>query len=600
MKKATMAAAACAAALAAGAANVPQETAKANNPPVVSNVRASQRTGTKLVDIYYDIADLDGDLMKVRVEISSTDGEKYSVPAFSLTGDVGEGIASGTGKHIVWNAEKDWDGEYSDQMRVKVFAIDAKGYPGMEWGNEVPPGGFLMGQDGGAEGSGPSKHVTIKWPYWMAKYEVTCRQYCDFLNMAHVAGQVARMGTETAVATKGMDYNMACPLGAPLIKLGDDKQIRWNVNNFEVMPGQDDLPVCVTWFGAMAFCRFYGYDLPTTAEWEKAARGAEWDDEDEHRLYPWENQNVDSWNIASYASITGKLTRVGYYDGNQTPMGPDTVNGYGLYDVVGNAGEWTRSTGETEIEKYPAVEDLEHFEHDVFANVSNRVFRGTSTNHTQCLWRRFRLQPESYVHLAEYSMLVERHIEYLMENPDVAEEWSHSYWAAVQMPLSLGFRPCRRLGATDTMVELYAREGFEDFALGGGTKVVTKKTDAGTWELVNCAVTAGAGNGGGKGVVLSVAAGSRLKLPALNIGDGKRLYRIKFKAKSVDGEQARAELWFDGTMSEFDVLKGEYAEFHVDCEGWAPREIHFRAAVPPTAVAKDVAIDDIEIWTKTK
>jgi len=28
-------------------------------PPVVSNVRASQRPGTKLVDIYYDVADAD-------------------------------------------------------------------------------------------------------------------------------------------------------------------------------------------------------------------------------------------------------------------------------------------------------------------------------------------------------------------------------------------------------------------------------------------------------------------------------------------------------------------------------------------------------------
>ena len=158
----------------------------ANTPPAITNVRASQREGTKLVDIYYDAADADNDLLKVRIEISDNDGAKYSVPAFSLTGDIGEGIAPGTGKHIVWDAGTDWDGEYSDQMRVKVFAIDAQGFPGMEWGNEGPPGGFLMGQDGGAEGSGPSRHVNIPWSYWLGKYEVTAQdRKSTRLNSSH-------------------------------------------------------------------------------------------------------------------------------------------------------------------------------------------------------------------------------------------------------------------------------------------------------------------------------------------------------------------------------------------------------------------------------
>ena len=87
-------------------------------PPEVSNVRASQRANSKLVDIYYNVTDADGDLLKVRVEISDNDGVKYSVPAFSLTGDIGEGVAPGNNKHVVWDAGADWDGEYSDKMRV--------------------------------------------------------------------------------------------------------------------------------------------------------------------------------------------------------------------------------------------------------------------------------------------------------------------------------------------------------------------------------------------------------------------------------------------------------------------------------------------------
>ena len=329
----------------------------ANTPPVITNVRASQREGTKLVDIYYDAADVDNDALKVRIEISDNDGAKYSVPAFSLTGDIGEGITPGTGKHIVWDAGTDWDGEYSDQMRVKVYAIDAQGFPGMEWGNEVPPGGFLMGQDGGAEGSGPSRHVNIPWSYWLGKYEVTCQQYCDFLNAALVSGFVQRNGTTGVKTNSGMlpGINGECTM----ISLGDNQRIRWNVNNFEVVGTYSNFPVIVTWYGAFAFCRYYGYDLPTEAEWEKAARGPDHDDQDEHLLYPWGNEIDLSCACYNNYGNSSADKPVGYYNGNQTPIGADMINGYGLYDVIGNAAEWTRSADDLPIESYELMETLD-------------------------------------------------------------------------------------------------------------------------------------------------------------------------------------------------------------------------------------------------
>ena len=37
--------------------------------PVVSNVRANQRSGTKLVDIFYDVSDADSSSLTVSVQI---------------------------------------------------------------------------------------------------------------------------------------------------------------------------------------------------------------------------------------------------------------------------------------------------------------------------------------------------------------------------------------------------------------------------------------------------------------------------------------------------------------------------------------------------
>ncbi|MBI2440089.1 MAG: hypothetical protein HYV35_01835 [Lentisphaerae bacterium] len=91
--------------------------------PVVSNVRASQRAGTKLVDITYDVSATNN--LTVSVAISTNSGLTYDLPASSFSGaGYGAGVTPGTDKAIVWDAGADFDGQYSTVMRVKVTADD--------------------------------------------------------------------------------------------------------------------------------------------------------------------------------------------------------------------------------------------------------------------------------------------------------------------------------------------------------------------------------------------------------------------------------------------------------------------------------------------
>ena len=293
--------------------------------PKVENVRASQRDGTKFVDILYDVEDAENDKLVIRVQISSDGGETFNVPARTFEGALGSNIDPGKDKKIIWDAGRDWDGEFSDKMRIRITASDRKGLPGLEWSREIPPGGFLMGQDGGVEGSGPNVHLNVPYSYWITKYKITNAQYCEFLNLAYAAGKVHKNGGVTGFKT--FKYNP----GNMSVALSDSAAIRWNINKFELLKWED-FAVPVQWYGAKAFAEFYGYDLPTEIEWEKAARGTVTDDAGEHLLYQWGN-DLDSNKYSGSRPV-------GWFNGINTAF--DIVNDYGIYDISGQ-GEWTRS-----------------------------------------------------------------------------------------------------------------------------------------------------------------------------------------------------------------------------------------------------------------
>lgn len=545
-------------------------------PPVLSNVRASQRAGTKLVDIYYDAADADGDLLKVRVEISDNDGVKYSVPARTFTGDIGEGVRPGSSRHIVWDAGTDWDGEYSDRMRVKVFAIDAKGFPGMEWGNEVPPGGFLLGQDGGVEGAGESQHVSVPWSFWLSKYEVTNQQYCDFLNAALATGIIGRNGASNVYATASMPAGYACPVDTLLCWVGDDWGIRWSVNNFEVVSGRGDRPAIATWYGAMAFCRFYGYDLPTEAEWEKAARGPDHDDQDEHVLYPWGNTTAS----ASYASTTYKSSiDYGIYTGSDkknlalgnvsgSALG---ASGYGVHGMIGNGAEWTRTDSSGSVGDYPLTESLKARRQLPFAAI-DRVVKGKGGD---AIYKRNVVDPAQW-YLGEYDY----------------SDWCYKYYLT-------GFRPVRRTaGVADSVI---TREVYEDFETltadavtftHGGKTWRTDYSDYGTYnEYKLFGTTVGVNNGRGVGNPPGDSYSFSLYLPSLN----GSLCLIRLKARNFDG-------WACSISCGSDLGNAGYVELPAYMPEFRTVEIPvlIGASGYYLDIPQKVNVDEIELWTIAK
>jgi formylglycine-generating enzyme required for sulfatase activity len=280
----------------------------ANSAPVVSNVSASQRADdSKLVDIYYDLADADGDNCTVWVFISSDGGLTWDVPVFTFSGDAGKPVSPGVHKHIIWDAGHDIPGKIGT-LRARVFADDGKAADDMV---AVPAGHYLV------DGVGAPVFVDT---FLIDRYEVTNLRYCEFLNATDPNGD--HWGVYMEIGRSG--------------SLG--------FYSYSVNPGKENYPVAyVNFYNATAFAQWRSsvtglhYSLPSKYQWQKVAA---WDPvENKFYLYGCHSDFVDcSWG--NYAScLSNNLTRVGYYNGEGGRN--DAKSYYGCYDMFGNVSEWT-------------------------------------------------------------------------------------------------------------------------------------------------------------------------------------------------------------------------------------------------------------------
>jgi formylglycine-generating enzyme required for sulfatase activity len=213
----------------------------------------------------------------------------------------------------------------------------------------IPAGDFLAGQE--------AKPTAIDYDYEIMVTDVTVSQYVEFLNQALADSTLKVDGNQIVGfypgdAFSGAKHELEISAKDYIFVPTDDPASRFifDGNRFTVTPGYEDHPMTnITWFGALAYCQYYGGQLPTELEWEKAARGPA-TGPDADRPFPW-GDTIARNNANFYTShdpfedmstFGSRTSPVGFYNG-QTYDGYVTLNSvspYELYDMAGNVWQW--------------------------------------------------------------------------------------------------------------------------------------------------------------------------------------------------------------------------------------------------------------------
>ncbi len=250
-----------------------------------------------------------------------------------------------------------------------VLALIATGVLGIPETVLIPGGSFEMGDhigfvDPKHGGDEIPIHTVRVDAFEIGVYHITSAQYCEFLNAACEQIEARDGGVYLAGRSELLIETRAL---SPYSRIG------WDGKAFTVLDKKEDHPViCIRWEGAAVYCNWLsaqqrlpscynlanwdcdfnksGYRLPTEAEWEYAARGGL---HEPYRNFPWGDEadaTKANWPESDNPFQDGpepKTTPVGYYP----------PNGYGLYDMAGNAWQLINDWYQSDYYAYSPVDN---------------------------------------------------------------------------------------------------------------------------------------------------------------------------------------------------------------------------------------------------
>jgi formylglycine-generating enzyme len=185
---------------------------------------------------------------------------------------------------------------------------------------DLPGGRFVMGDPDGEPDEAPVE-VEVA-PFRLMRLEVTNRQFEAF---------VAATGHVTDPERRG--FGWVWP-GRWQRHDGADWRDPFGTGG---VSGDEHPVVQVSANDAAAFCRYYGWRLPSEQEWEFAARGTD------GRRYPWGDDEprgrANFGTVACCAADPGD----GYLQTAPVGSFPSGASPFGLLDMAGNVWEWTSS-----------------------------------------------------------------------------------------------------------------------------------------------------------------------------------------------------------------------------------------------------------------
>lgn len=219
--------------------------------------------------------------------------------------------------NLVYMASKKFQEVYDGVGRIMVL---------------IPAGSFLFGPY--------RRREIIEYGFYIDKYPVTNRDFFQFLE------------------------------DDPTIKMNPAYRVRMPYFKIAAESKPNHPVVNVSWYDAIAYCLWAGKRLPTSKEWEKAARG------EDGRIFPWGNE-FSKDNCNSLES--------GYNDTTPVDMYDKGASLYGCYDMVGNVFEWVEDWA-----PIPRFTDIPN---------SEKINRGASFNrpkeHTNCIY--FESDPPHFI-----------------------------------------------------------------------------------------------------------------------------------------------------------------------------------------------------------